>query len=88
MKENITVIGIGRLGLCFSLILEKAGYNIIGVDINEQYVIKIEYIPYSSGDNTSLRRIFNMKKDTEAIPKTRIETCSVIRLLILNTTEI
>ncbi len=36
--EKISVIGIGKLGLCFSLSLESAGYDVIGVDINESYV--------------------------------------------------
>ena len=31
-KENLTVIGVGRLGLCFDLTLEKTGYNVVGVD--------------------------------------------------------
>ena len=35
---NITVIGIGRLGLGFALMLEKCGYNILGIDINAEYV--------------------------------------------------
>lgn len=41
MKNKITIIGIGKLGLCFALILEKAGYNVVGVDIDEKYVQKI-----------------------------------------------
>ena len=32
------VIGIGRLGLCFALTLERAGLKVIGVDVNENYV--------------------------------------------------
>ena len=36
--ENITVIGIGRLGLAWALVLEKAGYKVIGCDIIEEYV--------------------------------------------------
>jgi UDPglucose 6-dehydrogenase len=36
--KNISVIGIGKLGLCFSLTLEKNGYNVVGVDIDEDYV--------------------------------------------------
>tara|TARA_B100001094_G_C18128207_1_gene770699 strand:+ start:178 stop:1281 length:1104 start_codon:yes stop_codon:yes gene_type:complete len=35
---NITVLGIGRLGLGLALLIEKAGYNVLGVDINEEYV--------------------------------------------------
>jgi UDP-glucose 6-dehydrogenase len=36
--DNIGVIGIGKLGICLSLVLEKAGYNVLGVDINQNYV--------------------------------------------------
>ena len=36
--EKISVIGIGKLGLCFSLSLESCGYDVLGVDINESYV--------------------------------------------------
>ena len=38
MMGQIGVIGIGRLGLCVSLILECFGYNVIGIDIDEVYV--------------------------------------------------
>jgi UDPglucose 6-dehydrogenase len=41
MSNNITVIGIGKLGLGFALLLERAGYNIVGVDIFPEYVQKI-----------------------------------------------
>jgi nucleotide sugar dehydrogenase len=36
--ENITVIGVGKLGLGFALLLEKSHYNVLGVDISPQYV--------------------------------------------------
>ena len=39
--ENITVIGIGKLGLGFALLLERSGYNVLGVDIFPEYVSKI-----------------------------------------------
>jgi len=35
---NIGVIGVGRLGLCFALLLDRGGYRVIGSDIREQYV--------------------------------------------------
>ena len=41
MSNNITVIGIGKLGLGFALLLERAGYNILGVDIFPEYIKKI-----------------------------------------------
>ena len=38
MNNNITIFGIGKLGLCFALNLEKVGFNVLGVDISEDYV--------------------------------------------------
>lgn len=35
---KIGVIGVGRLGICFALLLDKAGYQVIGSDIREEYV--------------------------------------------------
>lgn len=39
--ENITFLGIGKLGLGLALLMEKSGYNILGVDINENYIKQI-----------------------------------------------
>ena len=36
--KNISVVGIGKLGLCFALTMEKPGYNILGVDVSQDYV--------------------------------------------------
>jgi len=36
--KKVSVIGVGRLGLCFALTLERGGYNVLGCDINESYV--------------------------------------------------
>ena len=36
--ENITVIGIGKLGLALALLIENVGYNVLGIDINEEYI--------------------------------------------------
>jgi len=36
--EKIAVIGIGRLGLCLALNLEKVGYEVLGVDKDEALV--------------------------------------------------
>lgn len=41
-QKNITVLGIGRLGLCFALTLEKGGYNVLGYDIRKDYVESIQ----------------------------------------------
>jgi UDP-N-acetyl-D-mannosaminuronate dehydrogenase len=39
--ENITIIGIGNIGLGLALLIEKANYNVIGVDINTNYIEKL-----------------------------------------------
>lgn len=35
---KIGVIGAGRLGICFSLLVEKAGYKVVASDVREDYV--------------------------------------------------
>jgi len=37
-NNNITVIGVGKLGLGFALLMEKNGYNVMGIDIFPDYV--------------------------------------------------
>lgn len=40
-REEIAILGVGKLGICFALNLEKVGYTVIGVDVNEDYVSAI-----------------------------------------------
>eukprot|EP00954_Amorphochlora_amoebiformis_P005599 441296-Amorphochlora_amoeboformis.AAC.2 len=37
-KGKVTVVGVGRLGLCWALNLERVGYEVLGVDIFPSYV--------------------------------------------------
>lgn len=39
--NNITIIGIGKLGLCLALNFEKSGFNVLGVDKQEDYIFKL-----------------------------------------------
>lgn len=41
MSSNITIFGVGKLGVCFALNLEKVGYSVLGVDIHPEYVDSI-----------------------------------------------
>ena len=41
MTKKATIVGVGRLGICFALTLERAGYDVLGVDIFPDYVKKI-----------------------------------------------
>lgn len=66
--EKITVIGIGRMGLCFALVLEKAGYNVIGLDVVKDYVVKINSKKINSPEpnvNKYLEESSNFKATTD-----------------------
>ncbi len=38
MNKKVSVIGIGRLGLSFALLLDSKGYDVVGCDVNNRYV--------------------------------------------------
>jgi len=38
MNKSISIIGVGKLGLCLALNLERKGFDITGVDVYEDYV--------------------------------------------------
>jgi UDPglucose 6-dehydrogenase len=49
-SNNITIIGIGKLGLGFALLLESSGYNVLGVDIFPNYVDSINQKTLTSSE--------------------------------------
>lgn len=48
--NKIGVIGIGRLGLCFALNLEKNGYSVWGIDRDLDYVASLESKTFQSNE--------------------------------------
>jgi nucleotide sugar dehydrogenase len=62
--NNISIIGVGKLGLCLGLNLEKKGHHIIGVDISEDYIKSLNdktfntSEPYVNEYLTSSKNIF------------------------------
>ncbi|MBC8256521.1 MAG: UDP-glucose/GDP-mannose dehydrogenase family protein [Candidatus Marinimicrobia bacterium] len=69
--KNITVIGVGKLGLCFALTLEKQGYNVMGVDVIEEYIKKINNKTLSSPEPQVQKHLINSKN---FVATTEIET--------------
>lgn len=48
MINNLTVIGIGRLGLCTALCLESVGYNVMGIDVSQKYIDSLNNKTFNS----------------------------------------
>lgn len=48
MTKKLTIIGIGKLGLCNALSLERVGYHVLGVDIFQGYVDQLNNKIYHS----------------------------------------
>lgn len=68
MKKSISIIGVGKLGLCLSLNLEKEGFNIIGVDVNESYVNYLNNKEFKSSEpfvEEYLKKSKNIKFTTD-----------------------
>ena len=66
-QSNISIVGIGKLGLCLGLNLESKGYNVIGCDLNENYVNELNNKTFNSlepGVNTLLANSKNFKATT------------------------
>jgi len=38
MNNKISIIGVGKLGLCLALNLERKGFDVIGIDVSEDYI--------------------------------------------------
>lgn len=66
-RNSITIIGIGRLGLCVALHLENAGYHVLGVDLNQSYIASLNDKTFSSLEpqvNTLLQNSTHFKATT------------------------
>jgi len=59
--ENISVIGVGKLGLCFALTMEEAGYRVLGADVNQGYVDTINHKTFNSDEEGVNERLAKSK---------------------------
>ena len=58
---NIGVVGVGRLGVCFALLLDRGGYRVIGSDIRTNYVASLN----ERRINTTEPGVADMLKDCD-----------------------
>lgn len=63
IPETVTVIGVGKLGLCLALLLENAGYAVEAVDKNEAYIETLRSGKYQ----TSEPHVVNMLRKQQNI---------------------
>ena len=85
---KIAVIGIGRIGLPTALCFAKAGFETIGVDINEKLVNMINSGDYPLKDEPEFDKIFeNVIENKKFRAETNIEkvvpNCDIILLSCL-----
>jgi nucleotide sugar dehydrogenase len=66
-ESAITVIGLGRLGLCTALCFEKAGYQVLGVDLSSNYVAALNHKTFTTNEPLTeeyLKNSLNFKATT------------------------
>ena len=63
--KKLTVIGIGKLGLCFSLTLERSGFDVVGLDLNQDYVRSINNKTLKSAEQ-NVESYLNLTKNFTA----------------------
>jgi UDP-glucose 6-dehydrogenase len=81
--ENITLIGIGRLGICLGLCLEKAKYNVLGIDINQQLINQINnktFTSYEPNVNKYLQESTNFRATSSL--KDGLNHSNIIMILV------
>jgi nucleotide sugar dehydrogenase len=65
--KKISIIGIGKLGICSALCFEKKGYDVLGLDIFQNYVDNInnkKYYSYEPYVNEYLQNSKNFRATT------------------------
>ena len=80
---KIGVVGAGRLGICFALLLEKSGYKVIASDVREDYIEDLQEKRISTSEPeviNLLSRARNIKFKTNNFDV--IKECDIIYTLV------
>lgn len=82
-ENNVSVIGIGKLGLCLALSLEKSGFSVVGVDISQKYVDTINSKKYDTEEpyvSEYLKTSVNFEATTEL--KTAVDHAKTLFVIV------
>jgi nucleotide sugar dehydrogenase len=80
---KIGVIGAGRLGICFALLLEKAGYEVIVSDCRDDYVIGLNNRFIATNEPQVAELLDDAKNFTAVLDNVEvIKQCDIIYTLV------
>ena len=80
---KIGVIGAGRLGICFALLAEKAGYEVIVSDCRDNYVIGLNNRIITTNEPEVAELLDNAKNFTAVLDNVEvIKNCDIIYTLV------
>ncbi len=77
-KTKIGVIGAGRLGICFALLVDKAGYDVVVSDVREDYVKNLNKRLISTNEPLVEDLLKDSKIKATTSNKEVIEECDII----------
>jgi UDPglucose 6-dehydrogenase len=81
--KKISIIGVGKLGLCLSLNLERKGFDVLGCDVSEDYIDQLNNKNFQSNEpqvNSLLSECKNINFTTDL--KKSLEFSDVLFLLV------
>lgn len=87
--QKISVIGVGRLGICCALIFEKHGFDVLGCDISPAYVKSLNDKTFNSPEPLVSEYLKNSKnfRATTSLEET-VEFSDLIWLLVATPTGV
>ena len=80
---KIGVIGAGRLGICFALLCEQAGYDVLVSDIREDYVNDLNQKKITTNE-PEVEDLLRVSKNFRATTNNKevIDECDLIYTLV------
>ena len=80
---KIGLIGAGRLGICFALLLEQAGYDVIVSDVRDDYVIGLNNRIINTSEPEVAELLDDAKNFTAVLDNVEVvKNCDIIYTLV------
>jgi len=79
---NIGVIGVGRLGICFALLLDRAGHHVRGCDIRSNYVAALQRREIQTAEPLVLEMLQKCRIDFTTDTRSVMQDSDVIYVMV------